>query len=96
MAFFKVEVEFWKDKEDTIKNDLYFSINSQDAFFQLKYWHSMGIDLLNTSYLRYFSNGENITKLNILDLENMSTWARSIMSYKKQLGKLQILKDKSK
>lgn len=96
MAFFKVEVEFWKDKEDTIKNDLYFSINSQDAFFQLKYWHSMGIDLLNTFYLRYFSNGENITKLNILDLENMSTWARSIMSYKKQLGKLQILKDKSK
>ena len=37
VAFFKVEVEFWKDKEDTIKNDLYFSINSQDAFFQLKY-----------------------------------------------------------
>lgn len=96
MAFFRVAVDFWKDKKEMVQKELYFSINSQDAFFQLKYWHSMGIDLLTSSSMRYFSNGESITKLNILDLENMSTWARSIMSYKKQLGKLQILKDKSK
>lgn len=96
MSFFKVSVEFWKDKEAKVDRDLYFSINSQDAFFQLKYWHMMGIELLNSSALKYFSNGESISKLNILDLENMSTWARSIMSYKKQIGTIQILKERKK
>lgn len=96
MSFFKVAVEFWKDKDEKVERDIFFSINSQDAFFQLKYWHMMGIDLINSSALRYFSNGESITKMNILDLENMSTWARSIMSYKKQIGPIHILKERMK
>lgn len=95
MTFYKVAVNFWKDKQSLVKNDLFFSINSQDAFFQLKFWHSMGYDIISPTLLQYFSNGDSITKLNLSDLENMSTWARSIMSYKKQLTNVEVIKDRS-
>lgn len=94
MSFYKVAVSFWKDKQSQTQKELFFSINSQDAFFQLKYWHMMGYDMISPTLMQYFSNGDSITKLNISDLENMSTWARSIMSYKKQLANIEVVKDR--
>ena len=95
MSFFKAEVEMIHKNKKESKKSLYFTINSQDTFFQLKYYHNMGYDIVSSESVRYFSSGIPIYKVNITELEDISRWGRSIMSYKHQLGNIAGVQDKS-
>lgn len=95
MSFFKTEVETVHKTKKPTSQTLYFTINSQDTFFQLKYLHNMGYDIVSSELVRFFSSGVSIYKVNLTELESISTWARSIMSYKHQLGRILGVQEKS-
>ena len=88
MSFFRTDVPLVKhhDKEET--HALFFTINSQETFFQLKYYHNMGLDMIQPNLIKFYSSGLPIHQVSLTGLENISTWARSIMSYQRQLPKI--------
>lgn len=97
MEYFKTRLQFVNSSKHTekVSEDVFFTSNSQDTFFQLKYLHNQGLDLVSPQDQRHFCNGMKVHKVNLVDLDNLSAWARAVFSFRSQLSNMSPVPDKS-
>lgn len=97
MGYLKARLEFVESdkKSGYVAEDVYFTSSSQDTFFQLKYFHNQGLDLISPQDLTFFCNRMKLHKVNLVELDNISAWTRAVFSFKSQLSNMTTVSDKT-
>jgi len=93
MSYYMSNIKLHSTNGGTKTVPFYFSTNSQDVLFQIKYYNMCGLHLVSPEFLRIFLGGQSLEEIELSQLTNVSSWKRSINSFKRQLPNCMLIKN---
>ena len=92
MSYYVSNIELLTKEGKKKKIPLYFSTNSQDVVFQVKYFRMRGLHMVSPEHLRIFLGGQYLEDMDVSKLSDVSSWRRTITSFKKQLSNCMVIR----
>jgi len=93
MSYYVTNIKLHAIDGKTKTVPFYYSTNSQDVLFQIKYYDMCGLHLVSPEFLRIFLGGQSLEEMEMSQLTNVSSWKRSINTFKKQLPNCMLIKN---